>query len=134
MRVIGPVMRGINARESTRERLTSLGTMAAGLAHELNNPAAAARRAAGDLVEAVETISHALEAFVESGIEREDAGKLLALQREALERGADARAAGRDGRLRRRGRDARRARGLRDPGAVEAVGAARRRRAGQGLV
>jgi signal transduction histidine kinase len=88
MRVIGPVMRGINARESSRERLTSLGTMAAGLAHELNNPAAAARRAAGDLIEAVETISHALEAFVESGIEREDAGKLLMLQREAMERGA----------------------------------------------
>ena len=43
MHVIGPVMRGINARESSRERLTSLGTMAAGLAHELNNPAAAAR-------------------------------------------------------------------------------------------
>jgi signal transduction histidine kinase len=88
MRVIGPVMRGLNAREANRERLTSLGTMAAGLAHELNNPASAARRAAGDLVEAVETISRALAAFVESGIEREDAGRLLALQREALERAA----------------------------------------------
>ena len=41
-----PVMRGVNAREHNRERLASLGTMAAGLAHELNNPAAAARRAA----------------------------------------------------------------------------------------
>src|SRR6187397_458354 len=88
MRVIGPVMRGINSREANRDRLTSLGTMAAGLAHELNNPAAAARRAAGDLIEAVDTISHALETFVESGIEREDAAKLLVLQREALERGA----------------------------------------------
>jgi CRP-like cAMP-binding protein len=34
MRVIGPVMRSINAREASRERLTSLGTMAAGLAHQ----------------------------------------------------------------------------------------------------
>src|SRR5829696_8550813 len=84
MRVIGPVMRGINSRESTRERLTSLGTMAAGLAHELNNPAAAARRAASDLVDAVEVINHALQAFVESGIERADAEKLLRLQQEAL--------------------------------------------------
>src|SRR6185312_9687095 len=67
MHVIGPVMRGINQRESSRERLTSLGTMAAGLAHELNNPAAAARRAASDLVDAVGVINHALHAFVNSG-------------------------------------------------------------------
>ena len=73
MHVIGPVMRGINAREATASELTSLGTMAAGLAHELNNPAAAARRAASDLVDAVEIINHALRQFVESGIEREDA-------------------------------------------------------------
>ena len=32
-----------------RERLNSLGTLAAGLAHQLNNPAAAARRSAEDL-------------------------------------------------------------------------------------
>jgi signal transduction histidine kinase len=86
MRVIAPVMRGVSAREASRERLTSLGTMAAGLAHELNNPAAAARRAASDLVDAVDVINHALRAFVESGIERVDAEKLLAAQREALER------------------------------------------------
>lgn len=86
MEVIGPVMRGINARESSRERLTSLGTMAAGLAHELNNPAAAARRAASDLVTAMQVINYALRAFVEAGIEREDAEKLIALQKEALDR------------------------------------------------
>jgi signal transduction histidine kinase len=88
MRVIGPVMRGVQAREANRERLTSLGTMAAGLAHELNNPAAAARRAASDLVEAVQVFNHALRAFVESGVEREDAARLIALQDEALERSA----------------------------------------------
>ncbi len=84
MHVIGPVMRGVNAREASRDRLESLGTMAAGLAHELNNPAAAARRAASDLVDAVNVINHALEGFVKSGIEREDADKLLDLQHEAL--------------------------------------------------
>jgi signal transduction histidine kinase len=86
MHVIGPVMRGVNARESNRERLTSLGTMAAGLAHELNNPAAAARRAASDLVDAVDIMNHVLKAFVESGVEREEAAKLLELQKEAIER------------------------------------------------
>lgn len=86
MHVIGPVMRGLNARESSSERLASLGTMAAGLAHELNNPAAAARRAASDLVTAMQVINYALRAFVEAGVERSDAEKLLELQKEALER------------------------------------------------
>ena len=39
-----------------RERLNSLGTLAAGLAHELNNPAAAARRSAGDLRASLEVL------------------------------------------------------------------------------
>ena len=37
-----------------RERLSSLGTLAAGLAHELNNPSSASRRAAGLLRESLE--------------------------------------------------------------------------------
>ncbi len=40
-----------------RERLSSLGTLAAGLAHELNNPASVSRRAAGRLRKARRTFA-----------------------------------------------------------------------------
>jgi signal transduction histidine kinase len=88
MKVLSPVMNRFSAQEASREKLASLGTMAAGLAHELNNPAAAAKRAAAELVEALRVINYALEAFVNAGIEREDAAKLIELQHEAIERAA----------------------------------------------
>ncbi len=47
-------MRNVEGYSQQREKLASLGTMAAGLAHELNNPAAAARRSAAHLEETVE--------------------------------------------------------------------------------
>ncbi len=86
MRAIRPVATRIAVREQTRERLASLGTMAAGLAHELNNPATAARRAASDLAEALDVLASTIGRFVESGIEREQAQALVAMQREALGR------------------------------------------------
>jgi signal transduction histidine kinase len=42
-------LRNTEVMLNQREKLASLGTLAAGLAHELNNPAAAARRSAGQL-------------------------------------------------------------------------------------
>jgi len=80
-----PVMQSMTQREQNRERLTSLGTMAAGLAHELNNPAAAARRTASDLADALEILSRSTGVFVESGIEREQAVELVDLQTRAIE-------------------------------------------------
>jgi signal transduction histidine kinase len=88
MRAIRVVSTRNAAREQNRERLASLGTMAAGLAHELNNPAAAARRAAADLAEALDVLASTVGLFVESGIERDQAGRLVAMQREAIERAA----------------------------------------------
>ena len=84
MEQVAPVMSRITEMEQNRERLASLGTMAAGLAHELNNPAAAARRAAAQMEEALDVIASTVGRFVDSGIEREDAHGLVLLQREAL--------------------------------------------------
>jgi signal transduction histidine kinase len=90
MSAVRPTVSRITSAEQNRNRLASLGEMAAGLAHELNNPAAAARRAAAQMAEAVEIVSGAIGAFVESGVEREQAEGLVALQREALAAKADA--------------------------------------------
>jgi signal transduction histidine kinase len=86
MMQVGPVMSRVTAVEQNRERLASLGTMAAGLAHELNNPAAAARRAAAELADVLEAVNSALERFVKAGVERAQAEELLALQRQAVDR------------------------------------------------
>ena len=89
MKQMQPVLSRLAGAEQNRERLESLGTMAAGLAHELNNPAAAAKRAASDLADALEVIGATLGEFVEAGVERADAERLVALQREALTRAED---------------------------------------------
>jgi signal transduction histidine kinase len=86
MAMVRPVTRRITQRESNRERLAALGTMSAGLAHELNNPVSAAKRAASDLADALDVLTGTVGLLVEAGIEREQAAELVALQREAAAR------------------------------------------------
>jgi signal transduction histidine kinase len=83
MAMVRPVTRRLGQRESARERLAALGTMSAGLAHELNNPVSAAKRAASDLADTLDVLTSTVGLLVESGVEREQAAELVALQREA---------------------------------------------------
>jgi signal transduction histidine kinase len=53
LRTVLERMRGLENFVRGREKLAGLGTLAAGLAHELNNPAAAIRRSVGSLSEAI---------------------------------------------------------------------------------
>jgi signal transduction histidine kinase len=86
MRQVRPVVARFAAIQQNHERLAALGTMAAGLAHELNNPASAARRAADDLAQALDVIGATIREFVDAGIEREDAERIADLRDQALKR------------------------------------------------
>jgi signal transduction histidine kinase len=86
---VRPVLGRIEAVEQNRERLAALGTMAAGLAHELNNPASAAKRAASDMCDAVDVLTNTISRFVESGVQRDEAAALARMQQEALRRAAE---------------------------------------------
>lgn len=76
--------RNIEGFASQREKLISLGTMAAGLAHELNNPASAALRAASELQKVTDRVQCSLCDLVHE-LETEHWEHLLDLSEKALE-------------------------------------------------
>ncbi len=85
---------GVRNTEATvrqREHLAQLGTLSANLAHELNNPAAAAVRATGQLRDRVAGMRHKLAMVAAGDVDRETIHRLVVLQEVAVERAAKSR-------------------------------------------
>jgi signal transduction histidine kinase len=77
-------LRHIEGSAQQQEKLEALGTMSAGLAHELNNPSAAAQRTAahlGEVIETIQSVAHRLH----HSLEHEHWYRLIALVGEVLE-------------------------------------------------
>lgn len=86
---------GVRNSEATvrqREHLAQLGQLAANLAHELNNPAAATVRATAQLRTRVAGMRHKLGLIVDQDLDRALLARLLAAQEAAVERAAKQRA------------------------------------------
>lgn len=73
-----------------RERLLALGSLSAGLTHELNNPAAAAVRATATLRERVGRMRHKLAVIAQGSYSREALADLIEIQDRTAERVAKA--------------------------------------------
>jgi len=72
-----------------RESLVALGTMAAGMAHELNNPAAAAARASAELGSTLGAMRDGISALTGSGLSPDQFQTVFALQTEVVETARD---------------------------------------------
>lgn len=82
-------MRGMQAQQAQQDKMAMLGTMTAGLMHELNNPGSAARRAASQLRANLQRMHLLARGFSERGHTDQQRACLTALQERALAVRAD---------------------------------------------
>src|SRR4029077_17604010 len=78
-------LRNIEGSRQQKKKRAALGTMSAGLAHELNNPSAAAQRIAvhlGEVIQTIQSVAHRLH----HTLQHEHWDRLIALLNEILEK------------------------------------------------
>ena len=83
-RAMATRLRNLEGSAQQQQKLEALGTMSAGLAHELNNPSSAAQRIAvqlGEVIQTIQSVAHRLH----HALEHEHWDRLIALVGEALE-------------------------------------------------